>query len=341
MAGSLQSMRSLDAIVADLRRLAEPAHAQFQQRPDTIGLFDYVKEFIVPLFAEALGQVRSTAAAPHHLGGERQLLIHYTSVKAVVSMLHSVLMQQPGSSLRLYDSEHTNDPEEGRYFFRELNLALDYPWTSETTPSHAYLTSFILPWAARDEDGDERGNSKKDLSDDLTFWSMYGDGGRGCSLEVTVPSSILRGVQYGPSDIDSPRDDIRVVLDTVSSIALLDHQVGDLIRQVLWEALAEMRYLYKDIAYKPERECRVVVPRTYIPEARIQFEYQDQSGYLRRYCEYEALEIARLLSLSETSITIGPAATGQEDLRESLALMTRRLALPCAVKISGIPYRAL
>ena len=104
-------------------------------------------------------------------------VVHYTSAQTAFALLHGALSEEPGASLRLYDSEHTNDPKEGSYFFQGLSISRrSTTGLAAATPSHAYLTSFLIPRVA------------EDLSDDLTFWRTYGRDGQGCSLQVWVPA---------------------------------------------------------------------------------------------------------------------------------------------------------
>ena len=110
---------------------------------------------------------------------------HYTSLETVLGML-SQEISGGIASLRLYDSLHCNDPEEGEFLVNYLSAAPDRRWLAEgKSGGHAYVASLIM---------DER---ERDLSNELVFWQTYGDEGAGCSLTMVVETSLLRRVFYG------------------------------------------------------------------------------------------------------------------------------------------------
>ena len=47
--------------------------------------------------------------------GKKSTVVHYTSVETVMNMLQDCMDEKHGSHLRLYDTFHFNDPDEGRY----------------------------------------------------------------------------------------------------------------------------------------------------------------------------------------------------------------------------------
>ena len=321
-------MSDIERRAADLRRLATEGRENFDTVGDTQGATEYVEGLIRPVLTEALRHSSQSALDRHEVVESTGPVIHYTTVRAVVSMLQGKLLADPGASLRLYDSEHSNDPEEGRYFFRALDLPADLQWAAQPTPSHAYVTSFVIP------------SQDRDLSDDLPFWRTYGDDGQGCALSVAVPRSNLQKVLYGAHELKQLRAEVVPLLEAVAPIAQLTETITASMRAALWEALASIRYLYKDAAYDHERECRIVVPEEDTQEECIHFDYRVQTGHLRRYYEQSYLDVMELLP-SGTSITIGPAAPHREDLRHSLDLMKRKLKLHgLEIRTSGITYRS-
>ena len=122
----------------------------------------------------------------HRLGSDngKVKVVHYTSLETI----HALLTER-SQGLRLYDSVHLTDPQEGWYVFsksikstKSLRASrwLEYP------VSHAYIISF-LPL-----EGDAIGKTY----DHLSHWRAYGDNGRGCSLVVSVPRRELYEVNY-------------------------------------------------------------------------------------------------------------------------------------------------
>ena len=139
---------------------------------------------------------------PLHTLGEtgsdqRTLVVHYTSIATLISMLTS-LARRESVSFRLYDSAHFNDPDEGNYLLRNLAEGgifarhHDSPYDYVDNPPHAYVSSFILQ---QPDDDDLR-----DKADNLVFWRTYGREGQGCSLRLGVPTSLLRKVFYGTKE---------------------------------------------------------------------------------------------------------------------------------------------
>ena len=183
---------------------------------------------------------------------ENKIVIHYTSIAALMSMLQdaSTLVSIPQdasnkkknqedkklkpSYLRLYDSVHLNDPDEGSYFSRNLNLPQKYNWLEKKDVRHAYIASFILP------------NSKNDMSDNLIFWRTYGQEGEGCALSLSVPYSRLHEVRYGNKEVESTAETLIPILDLLDPLLEInDSLIKKILSEVVWESLERIRYLYK------------------------------------------------------------------------------------------------
>ena len=126
---------------------------------------------------------------------------HYTSLAAVTSMLRALTEGQE-ASLRLYDSVHCNDPDEGNYLVRGLSSDSTHRWLARgSAAGHAYITSFV------------DGQGKPDMSDDLVFWGPYGKDGSGCSMTLNVSQTLLRKVLYGPANVGVAKKTLKSVLD--------------------------------------------------------------------------------------------------------------------------------
>lgn len=276
-----------------------------------------------------------------HDMSEGKFVIHYTSIGVLVSMLDRLIgdSDETHVSLRAYDSVHLNDPYEGNFLTRFI---LDkHDWLGENEMRHAYVASFII----QDE-------SKK-MEDNLVFWRGYGKGGEGCSLVIPVgrereegylPLSSLREVLYGEQKTKPSAEKILPILDELRPLIDADDlptrkHARERLAEVVWRALDQIRYLYKDEAYKYENECRFVLT---MKEDNVRFEYHDRGDFpprLRHYIEHEDLGIRKLLT-SGSSILIGPAVPHADNVLFCLNELKQKAGVlgPDIMK-SEIPYR--
>ena len=209
-------------------------------------------EYVTEIVFSALEDVLKYLIAERHKveESENKFVIHYTSIAALVSMLQDASKKEqergdkepepeptPGdekSSLRLYDSVHLNDPDEGNYFARHFNLPEKYDWMGKKDVSHAYIVSFILP------------NSKEDMSNNLIFWRTYGQEGEGCSLSLSVPRSRLQKVLYGTKEVKSTAEALMPVLDLLEPLVKIDNPlIQEKLAETVWKSLEKIRYLYR------------------------------------------------------------------------------------------------
>lgn len=272
--------------------------------------------------------------------GSTQTVIHYTSINALVSMLERAARGER-AWLRLYDSVHLNDPDEGNYLAR--TLPPEHSWLAPRTGDCAYLSSFIFP---------ENGES---IADDLVFWRMYGLEGQGCSLSLKVKANRLRRVRYGPSGVASAQEILMPVLRSLKWLKpeRLSEQVKCTLRCFFWDSLKMVSYLYKDKAYEYENECRFVLSGPLVSSGHdVHFEYEmdrRQQPLIRHYCNDDDLELGAILA-SGSSITLGPCVRYPEDVRSCLSAFidkankVRSLKsefgfLTREIKFSEIPYR--
>ena len=268
---------------------------------------------------------------------DQTAVIHYTSVNTVVSMIQKAT-HRDGSSLRLYDSDHFNDPGEGLYLARNLDLSIQRGWPNRQETTHAYIASFIPA------------SIGQEMQDNLVLWRTYGKEGEGCSLRFSVPRDKLWKVLYGDTGVEPTANILSPVLDALQP--LMDglrsaghHDIRERFVQTFWRRLEGIRFLYKDPAYADEGECRFVVPEPELDikdKDRIQFEFQDSNDphtNVRHYCEDEALDVKRIL-VSSSLITLGPRVPYAQSMRYYLENLLRKAGLTGPqVKVSRIPYR--
>ena len=271
---------------------------------------------------------------------ERVSVIHYTSVGTVVSMLQDILAERR-SSLRLYDTYHSNDPGEGTRLARCLDLPKKYGWPDKEEESHAYVASFILE------------TDNKGLHDNLVFWRTYGREGEGCSLKFRVPRNQLRKVLYD----EGAKRTASILLPVVKALHPLAsnrmdanydlapiQDIQDDLSVDFWRHLEGVRYLYKDEAYAYECESRFVVPERFVSDKdKISFAYREQGdscAHVRHYCEKEYLKTTKIL-ISGSLITLGPRVPYAQSMRYYLENLLRKADLLPGpqVTVSRIPYR--
>lgn len=320
---------------------------------------EYANHVVVPALQDVLKALCLQIEEHHKVEdneNSRIFVIHYTSIATLVSILQGASAKQqerkgkesvdkefasePKPSdkktlWRLYDSVHLNDPDEGNYFARNLNLPQKYDWLEKIDVRHAYIASFILP------------NNKKDMSNNLVFWRTYGQEGEGCSLSLSVPCSELRQILYGPDKVKSNAKVLRPVLDSLKPLvrirdSSLRESIREKLAETIWKSLERIRYLYKSKAYEYEHECRLIVPESDTDKNKIRFEYQDRNNSparLRHYYEHEDLHIKDLMR-SGSSITLGPCVPYRDNVRSCIEVLKDRAELyGPKIKFSDIPYR--
>lgn len=315
----------------------------------------YVTDRVVPVLKDVVKDLCHEIEERHKLdepGGNENFVIHYTSIGTLVSMLQQAAKNKQNAakdeqksskdekttSLRLYDSVHFNDPDEGNYFYRHLNLPKKYDWLGGKKESHAYIASFIIS------------DTEGDMNDNLVFWRTYGKEGEGCSLRLRIPSGRLRRVLYGAVEVQKTGKRLCSVLDSLSPLVTVSksslkekiQKVREKLAETVWESLARILYLYKSEAYAYECECRFVTHKSDIEEEKICFEYKEQNNStprIRHYYEDEDLAIKNILP-SDSSITIGPCVPYRSDVINCLEILKRRAKIyGPEIKTSKISYR--
>ena len=261
--------------------------------------------------------------------------IHYTSIGTLTAMLNDHA-NGTASFLRMYDSLNLNDPKEGKLFYQHFELPNEYGWMYERRPRHhAYIASFIVP-------------DHPDSDDKLEYWLAYGKGGDGCSLRIKLPENRLQKVLYGSSPVEETIQQLDIVsilrsLDLLINVPnpVIQEHIRKSLSETFWQNLARVAYLYKDIAYDYENECRLVELARYIPDGT-EFEYiehPDGFGHLRHYYEDDTLRTDEIL-VTRSSITLGPCVPRRDSVRFSLDRLFRKANLiGPEIKISQIPFR--
>lgn len=332
----IQKLRS--AIESGSRMLSGPHFSQYD-------LYSYITDIVRPLFLQkAVAHIFMPIKERHLVSAQDLNLVHYTSVDTLVKILQRSSGDTNGY-LRLYDSAHFNDPDEGRYLTRITQWNEDNSdWLSSPVKAHAYITSFIPA---------ERGQAN-DINDNLVFWRTYGNDGHGCSIEI--PGTQLDGgdlpllrVLYGRhkarktvselKELEKSFQDIHDEFDPVRGV-LGEGFLNGIIKEIIAEEFELFSYLHKSEAYQYEKECRFVV--TELETGNPTYEYINrESGHedVRQYYEHEMLSAKNIL-VSGATITLGPSVKNEDRIESYLRhLLNEAGLLGPAIKQSSINYR--
>ena len=297
-----------------------------------------VSQLVMPALDEAMKPLASEIEGLHmvddDIEGATSRATHYTSLETVLRML-SQETSGGNASLRLYDSLHCNDPEEGDFLVSYLSSAPEHRWLAEgSSGGHAYIASLIM---------DEQ---ERDLSNELVFWRTYADEGAGCSLTMVVETKLLRRVLYGEGrQVEPTRDLLLPVLDVLQPVAERYESLREEMSGTIWRRLEAVRFLYKNSAYKFEKECRVVLT-TDSPgydQDRVRFEPREDGGPLSRVRHfYEMDELALKSTMASGSkLVLGPCVPDQYSVKLYLEHLQRQTETnDFRIEASDIPYRA-
>ena len=265
------------------------------------------------------------------LGGRSpKYLIHYTSLDTLFSMLDRVNPDY----LRLYDTIHTNDPTEGRFFRESLQTTARSVFDRlprmilRPEPDYAYIASFVRAFGLA-------------AADKLDYWLAYGRKGYGCSIAVPLSDfstslPILR-VQYGRPATRRAGERLVSFLDRFPT----DSSSPGGIYRSLFQAFGSIPYFHKPHSYRYEAECRLLVlPQEWRGEPTFQLRTSsDGSPSVRHYLQHPDLRLQGIF-FTGTVITLGPSISERENVRRTICSLLRhhRLSGP-DVAFSRIPYR--
>lgn len=317
---------------------------------------DYGPLYIIDLITPILNQTAAILCAPilrrhqvtPNVNGQQTVeCVHYTSINTVIKLLCGSSNQEK-SCLRLYDSWHFNDPDEGVYFMRQAEVPDIKHLLSDAQTKPAYSVCFIL-------------GGKEDVSDNLLYWRMYGEEGEGCSLKLSIPAERLSKVLYGSEVAKETGYDLQQIYARFSSQILealspvidvlckkLSNTVASaVIKKMIDLSFAEeletINFLYKNDNFSYEKEVRFVKtfesirrdgnnikfdPDPYLSKARI-----------RHYYEDEDLAFDKILT-TDCVITIGPSVDDKDNLLFYMKELQRRAGLPGPeIRLSKVSYR--
>lgn len=311
----MNGISSLEELRAESERL------QRYFANDQEALHEGITDKVIPL----VNSVVSSEVMPlkdRHLvsGGDdgKALVVHYTSVDTVIKMFRDYI-EKERSYLRLYDTFHLNDPDEGKYLISRLDPInhAELKALIDTDAPCAYVSSFIIP----DDSQQSKGVGARD---NLVFWRTYGSEGMGCSIMVEAPAARMYKVKYGIDDVRCVADAIEGIrAGIMEAIKPIMDVASDENEKVLMKALSstlsveleDMLYLYKSIAYAYEKEARIIRTKGSIEAADDEIFFEDNSGTrkIRHYYNDESLSVPNLLTTGSV-ITLGPCVPDKENI---------------------------
>ena len=261
-------------------------------------------------------------------------LVHYTAWKNARDMFDAV---EKSPVLRMYNYEQCNDPDEGQ---------IRPPEWKEIEENANWFDDFLKDDNRWTEDmkfggstyGCSFSSGQSGVEDDLTYWRLYGNDGRGCSLKISNLSepyaTNLYKVRYRDKDsnnrtqadreedeqvVERLRDLCKVGKETVENTPdKYKNIVGKTIAEGLRRAIYGYYHLIKHIAYAGEREWRMirVMPR-------LEYIHYDSisENLVKRYIEGPRLD--HLLKTSSV-ITIGPTVFNRGAARAYLEHLAKK-----------------
>ena len=276
--------------------------------------------------------------------GLKEHLVHYTSWEKALAILKE---EEP--MIRSYNYERTNDPQEGR-LWRSVwdSMKDDADWFDQFLPAYdktllasgrSVGTTFGCCFSA--------GGSG--VEDNLTFWRLYGNDGKGCSFKVTSHLSRTYKVRYlderGKNRNGDEEQDRQVgswLRDLLASGRELVEQFWAAGRKDVASGMAERirkvlggyNHLIKSSYFEDEKEWRKI---DVFPTDPVLYD-TDEAGVVRRYVS--GLPLERGL-ITDSSITIGPQVPNGGAARAYVEHLARAkgLNLP-AVNLSKQTYRS-
>ena len=297
---------------------------------------------------------------PFRIDHNTTLLVHYTTVDALFSMLSCPVqagrpfalsssapteqLDKQTNFLRMYDTYNCNDPLEGRFFVESAPFRHRFPpmhphvWELLLDRSRlpAYVTSF-------------RAVSKIEDVDDLVFWRTYGKDGQGCAIVfpasfIGPPTPLLR-VKYGKNKVRSTLDRLLQVFDSLASAKSNENVTSaePQIPRYVASSLSPVPYLHKANDYEFEEEVRIVVPFVDLPPRSLFCEqiYDPTFGLtLRHFVNHPDLHIRNILR-TNSFVMVGPAVRERENLSFVLKRRLENVGLVGTIVCeSKISYRS-
>jgi len=314
----VNSISPLEKLRVRVRALLD----RFELNQNESNLFDGVDAIVLPALSDVVSDEFMPLKERHLVGGGddgKAFVVHYTKVDTVIKMFRDYI-EKERSYLRLYDTFHLNDPDEGKYLINRLDPTdhAELKALIDTEAPCAYVASFIIP-------DDSKQSKYVGARDNLVFWRTYGREGTGCSIMVEVPATRLYKVKYGIDKKEASRiaDKIEEVLTSQKSIIMeavkpimdVSFDFKERLDYALSEEVEAMLYLYKSTYYRYENEARMIKTVPSIKAMGEEICFDDNSGAqkIRHYYNDESLSARNLLTTGSV-ITLGPCVPDKENI---------------------------
>lgn len=302
------------------------------------------------LFAALRGEISVFKDKNHHSINKGTNLVHYTSLETIYSIIEEykpitkkpITKEHKPSYLRLYDADYVNDPSEGTWLKERLQEEEEHKWLKQEECKYfknapqVYTEVFICSFIS--------GKKDDDIGDKLAYWQSYGNDGLGCSIQIHIGDDdykhFMPVVYEGDKEFDEKFNKIKSKTERYFCLASTLYNEYDSdeekkkFLEEFWKCFDDIRFLYKDDAYKDEKECRCVKiireldkPSLYNPSPiEIKYELKREGQYLRRYIEDNRLKTKHILS-SGSNIIVGPAIRKANHLCKNLEKFARKKQL--------------
>ena len=288
-------------------------------------------------------------------------LVHYTTWDSALRMLKNInIADQAGTyevvkpNLRMYNYEHSNDPDEGRIKPPELKeienkiIAL-----VESSKSGTYNDSWIERMkTGTGTYGCSFSSGPSGIEDDLTYWRLYGNDGKGCSLKISgILGKRIYKVRYRDKDFtqrsdQEKKEDTQVAQRLNELLSLCEETINeapneakdtliDFAVEVLLNIVQSYYHLIKHVTYEGEKEWRMISVMPKLSEVRFDI---NSKNIIKRYVTGASLD--EMLS-SSSIIAVGPTVPNPDAARayiEHLAKETHKIKY-VSVKNSKQTYR--
>lgn len=328
-----------------------------------------------PIFEGIEAVVAEVVAKLHGSGADSIThLVHYTGTDVIFAMLDEQSADdtpddgsEEDGGLRLYDTVHANDPEEGRFLLLNWpggDNGLPWMWKHRgyiaqkqesdvgfkkrveqgLYPGHAYVLSFVPTTA------------EKRNNDRIVFWREYGREGAGCSLSIPEDKLFNGGkcsltpyrVRYGQEGVDELVEELNEHLFNpiekhIRDADGLERRMFDAVSAKVCQELQLFRYLYKDSAYDYEDEFRLVIVDLgdEVPGKPTYEQKTNKRGdaVFRHYIRHASLYSQQIFG-SGTDVILGPTVLHAENVKITIeALLDRKGISGTTVNPSAIRYR--
>ena len=288
-------------------------------------------------------------------------LVHYTTWDSALRMLNNINIADQAEvhevakpNFRMYNYEHSNDPDEGRIKPPELkeieNKIIDLVESSKSgTDNDSWIEKMKTGTGTY---GCSFSSGSSGIEDDLTYWRLYGNDGKGCSLKISSAlEKRIYKVRYRDKDFtqrsnQERKEDTQVAQRLNELLSLCEETINeapneakdtliDFAVEVLLNIVQSYYHLIKHVTYEGEKEWRMISVMSKLSEVRFDI---NSKNIIKRYVTGASLD--EMLS-SSSIITVGPTVPNPDAARayiEHLAKETHKIKY-VTVKNSKQTYR--